>query len=93
MYVESPMGRVVVAFAPRNEYGVLDHDVTLQSGETIYNPMRVTTDGDGAEVLFSVRRRAGMTDEAFDRDAEAVQTDLDMLKELMQRQAAGGRPR
>jgi hypothetical protein len=86
LYAESPMGRVVVAFTPRNEYGVLDHDVTLPSGETIYNPMRVTTDGDGAEVVFSVRRRPGMTDEDFDRDAQAVQNDLDALKELMRRQ-------
>src|SRR5690242_10971434 len=38
---ESPMGRVVVAFTPRNEFGVLDHSVTLPSGETVYNPMRV----------------------------------------------------
>ena len=39
--IESPMGRVVVAFAPPNPYGVLDHDVTLPSGETVSNPVRV----------------------------------------------------
>ncbi|MEU0102994.1 SRPBCC family protein, partial [Streptomyces sp. NPDC006267] len=31
----SPMGRVVITFAPQNELGVLDHDVTLSSGETV----------------------------------------------------------
>ena len=30
--VESPMGRVVVAFAPSNDFGILDHDVTLPAG-------------------------------------------------------------
>src|SRR5262245_35917106 len=38
---DSPMGRVVVAFAERNPYGIVDHDVTLPSGETVRNPMRV----------------------------------------------------
>jgi hypothetical protein len=84
LYAESPMGRVIVAFAPRNDYGVVDHDVTLPSGETIYNPMRVIAAGGAAEVLFSVRRRPGMTDVEFARDAEAVQADLDSLKKLME---------
>ena len=30
--VDSPMGRVIVAFAPSNDFGVLDHDVTLPAG-------------------------------------------------------------
>jgi hypothetical protein len=50
-FVETTAGRVGLAFAPRNEYGVLDHDVTLPSGETIYNPMRVIPDGSGCEVV------------------------------------------
>lgn len=43
------MGRVVFALVPRNAYGVLDHDVTLPLGETVYNPMRVRADGVGAK--------------------------------------------
>jgi Polyketide cyclase / dehydrase and lipid transport len=39
-FVETSMGQVGFAFAPRNTYGVLDHEVTLPSGEVIYNPMR-----------------------------------------------------
>jgi Polyketide cyclase / dehydrase and lipid transport len=81
---ESPMGRVVVTFAESNEYGVLDHDVTLPSGETVYNPMRVIPDGDGSEVVFTIRRRPGMTDDDFDRDASAVQADLLTLKNLLE---------
>jgi hypothetical protein len=54
---ESPMGRITFVFAPRNEYGVLDHDVTLPSGEIVYNPMRVIVDGPGCEVVFTLRRQ------------------------------------
>jgi hypothetical protein len=83
--VESGMGRVVVAFAPGNEFGVLDHDVTLPSGETFYNPMRVTADGSGCEVVFTLRRQQGMSDEEFARDANAVFADLTTLKRVMER--------
>ncbi|MFB9234104.1 SRPBCC family protein [Plantactinospora siamensis] len=82
---EAPMGRVVVSFAPRNEHGVLDHWVTPPSGETFYNPMRVTTLGSGCEVVFSLRRSPGMDDEDFERDANAVLTDLRTLKRRMER--------
>ncbi len=78
------MGRVAFAFAPRNEYGVLDHYVTLPSGETVYNPMRVIADGSGCEVVFTLRRQAGMTDEDFARDADAVATDLATLKQVLE---------
>ena len=56
-FTESPMGRVTITFAPRNDFGVLDHDVTVPSGETVYNPLRVIRDGDGCEVVFTIRQR------------------------------------
>jgi hypothetical protein len=74
------MGRVAFAFVPRNEYGVLDHDVTLPSGEVVYNPMRVIPDGRGCEVVFTLRRRPGMSDAEFGADAGAVAADLARLK-------------
>lgn len=83
--MESPMGRIVVVFAPRNEFGVLDHEVTLPSGETFYNPMRVTADGTGCEIVFSLRRQPGTSDEDFERDANAVLADLTALKRTMER--------
>ncbi|MFE9726973.1 SRPBCC family protein [Streptomyces sp. NPDC005794] len=79
---DSPMGRVVVAFAPRNDFGVLDHDVTLPSGETVHNPVRVIADGPGCEVVFTLRRRQGVSTEEFERDAAAVSADLATLKRL-----------
>ena len=42
-----------VVFAPRNDFGVLDHVVTTPSGQTLAVPMRVMPDGGGAEVVFT----------------------------------------
>ncbi len=81
---QSPMGPVVVAFAERNGHGILDHDVTLPSGETVHNPMRVLADGSGCEVVFTLRRRQGMSAEDFERDADAVAADLAALKQILE---------
>ena len=80
----SPMGRVTIAFVPRNEFGVLDHDVTLPSGETVHNPMRVIPADAGCEVVFTLRRRPGMSDEDLERDAAAVTADLAALKRVLE---------
>ncbi|MBR8639070.1 SRPBCC family protein [Streptomyces tuirus] len=82
---ESPMGRVEVVFTPRNDFGVLDHDVILPTGETVHNPMRVIADGPGCEVVFTLRRRPGMSEADFHRDAEAVSADLTALKRVLER--------
>jgi Polyketide cyclase / dehydrase and lipid transport len=85
-FVETSDGRVGVAFVPHNDYGVLDHYVTLASGQVFYNPLRVTSDGIGGrcEVVFSLRRLEGMTDEEFARDTAAVAADLTRLKRVME---------
>lgn len=85
---DSPMGPVVVAFVARNDHGVLDHEVTLPSGETVLNPMRVLADGHGSEVVFTVRSRAGMSDEDLAHDVEAVATDLAALKRVLEARPA-----
>jgi hypothetical protein len=84
-YVETPMGRVGVVFVERNAYGVLDHEVTLPSGEVIYNPMRVIRDGDGCEAVFTLRRLPDVSDEEFERDANAVAADLARLKTIVEK--------
>ena len=82
--IDSPLGRVAVEFAPPNPFGVLDHDVTLPSGEVVANPMRVISNGDGCDVVFTVRRRAGVDDAEFAADADAVAADLTALRSLME---------
>ncbi|KAA0101276.1 SRPBCC family protein [Mycolicibacterium sp. P1-18] len=82
------LAAVQVEFAPRNEFGVLDHVVTLPSGERFYNPMRVIPAGldePGCEVVFTLRRLSGGTDEEFEADAAAVAADLATLRSLVER--------
>lgn len=83
-FVATSMGRIGFAFAAHNDFGVLDHDVTLPSGEVVYNPMRVIADGSGCEVVFTLRRRPGMTDAEFQEDAGAVAADLARLKRVLE---------
>jgi hypothetical protein len=81
----SPAGKVKVRFVERNALGVLDHDVVLASGETFHMPMRVVPNGSGCEVTLTLSRLEGMSDEEFAKDARAVQDDLDLLKQLLDR--------
>ena len=86
LLVDSPMGTVTVRFAPRNEYGVIDHDVTLPSGTTVTNPVRVLAHPEGSEIVFTIRQ-IELTDDEFDRDTEMVERDLDRLKQLVEARA------
>lgn len=83
-FTDAPMGRVTFTFTPRNDSGILDHDVTLPSGQTVHNQLRVVSDGDHCHVVFTLRQLPEMTDEDFARDADAVAEDLARLKSLIE---------
>jgi hypothetical protein len=83
-FVETPGGRAQVTIARRNEFGVLDQEVVTPTGETVYVPLRAIPDGDGCEVVFTLRRAPGMTDAELDRDESLVTADLALLKELLE---------
>jgi uncharacterized membrane protein len=85
---ESPMGRVKVKFADKNRFGILDHDVTLPSGETFYNPMRVFPNEDGSELVFTLYQRPGMSDRDFRNDEEQIKADLKKLKALIEKEVS-----
>lgn len=82
---QSSMGRIKIKFADRNEFGVLDHVVTLPSGESVGNPMRVIPNDKGSDVVFTLYRRPGMSDRMFAEDAKAVEKDLNTLKTLIEK--------
>lgn len=82
--VESPLGRALFAFAPPNDYGVLDHTVTLPDGTRFFNPMRVIANGAGSEVLFTLFQHEGMSDEQFRGDAALVRSDLESLRHVIE---------
>jgi hypothetical protein len=83
-FADSPMGAVEVAFVPPNDLGVLDHDVVLPDGTRTSNPLRVLPYGEDAEVVFTLRRDEGVTDEAFEADARAVRDDLERLRAVLE---------
>ncbi len=76
---------VKVRFVPRNAFGVLDHFVSVGSSEEVYVPMRVFANGEGSEVLLTVFRRPGQSDEKFGEDTQWVRRDLEALKELLEK--------
>jgi len=81
---DGPDGRAVLRFAGPNEFGVLDHWVTLASGAELHMPVRVVPNASGCEVMFTLFRQPGMSDEIFARDAAWVTKDLTALKALLE---------
>jgi len=81
---ETPEGRALVRFSERNAYGVLDHSVTLPRGVTVYVPLRVVARGDGCELVLTLFRRPGMSDEKFAADADWVMRDLGAAKRILE---------
>lgn len=82
--VQSPAGRVVFTFVNPNDLGVLDHTVTLPTGEKLTNLMRVISNGDGSEIIFTLFQHPGMSDKQFQEDAEHVLSDLQTLRRLLE---------
>ena len=81
---DSPMGRVIVEMIEPNTLGVLDHWVTTPEGDAFYNPVRVIEADGGSEIIFTLRRQPGMSDDAFEADAISVVTDLTTLKGILE---------
>jgi hypothetical protein len=78
------LGTMSLRLAPHNSLGVLDHYVTPATGETIYVPLRVVANGTGSEVLFTLFRLPGVSDESYAADAALVRQDLTTLKDLLE---------
>lgn len=76
-------------FVPQNEYGVIDHEVTLPSGTIVTNHVRILPHPQGSEVVFTIRQ-IELTDDEFDRDIGIVDEDLARLQQLMEERAGRG---
>ncbi len=81
---DSPMGKLKIKFAEENKFGILDHEVELESGAKINNPVRVVANGKGSEIFFTLIRQPEMSDEKFAQDAQWVEKDLKILKGLLE---------
>lgn len=82
---KGPEGTVKIRFTARNEFGIMDHYVDIGTDQEIYVPLRVIPNMGGAEVLLTLFRQPGMTDEKFEADAAWVEKDLKTLKSLFER--------
>lgn len=82
--METPTGWVGIQFVPTNDFGVLDHVVTLPDSQSILNPVRVVANDIGSEVMFTLFQLPGMSDEQFAKDAGMVKADLQTLKVVLE---------
>ncbi|PYE27055.1 hypothetical protein C8J32_102680 [Rhizobium sp. PP-CC-3A-592] len=79
-----PLGTVRIFFTPANDLGVMDHTVVEETGVTSYNAFRVTPNGSGAVVVFTLLQPADTSEDSFARDVAWVQKDLTRLKALLE---------
>jgi hypothetical protein len=77
-------GRVILRFAPRNEYGILDHQVFVEGKTPTTTPMRLIENDDGCEIIYTQLQRRGMSDAAFASEVEWVTSDFEALRSLLE---------
>jgi hypothetical protein len=82
--VQTSQGPARLRFAPSNPFGILDHYVSPAPGIEVYVPMRAIAHGTGSEVVFTLFRQPGMSDEKFVEDAALVEQDLAALKAVLE---------
>lgn len=81
----TPEGPMKVRFSEPNELGVLDHWVYPQGGGEIYVPLRVIASGEGCcELVLTLFRQRGVSDEKFAADVDWVMRDLQAAKKLLE---------
>ncbi len=82
--VETGEGEVGLRFLGPTSAGILDHIVTLAPGIEVYVPMRVLTNEEGSEVLFTLFQPPAMTDFRLQQDMALVRADLQQLKRVIE---------
>lgn len=80
----TPDASVRIRFAPRNAFGIVDHWVRVNADLEVYVPLRVVANGAESEVLFTVFRLDGMSEQQFEDDIKLVRTDLGRLKAVLE---------
>ena len=78
--LETDAGPMKAHFVEPNALGVLDHHVTLASGLTVFNAMRVLANGSGSELVMVLFQQPAASTAEFERDIQAVRDDLARLK-------------
>jgi hypothetical protein len=89
--LETEAGRMTVRFVEPNTLGVLDHHVTLESGRTVFNSMRVLPNATGSELVMVLFQQPGVSTAEFECDVQAVRDDLARLKKAAEAAASPSR--
>ncbi|HYY24712.1 MAG TPA: hypothetical protein VE689_04415 [Candidatus Udaeobacter sp.] len=82
--VDTPQGPMTIRIVGPNDFGVLDHYVSLTPGTESLIPMRVVPNGSGSEVIFTLFQSPGVSDEKYAEDIGLVERDLRSLKEVLE---------
>ena len=82
--LETEAGTMKFHFVEPNTMGVLDHQVTLSTGATVTNSLRVVANGAGAELVMVLFQWPHMSPQEFERDTQAVTSDLARIKEVLE---------
>jgi hypothetical protein len=84
---------MTLRFVEPNSLGVLDHEVTLESGVTVFNSMRVLANGSGSELVMVLFQQPTKSAQEFRKDAQAVTDDLARIKRLVEAESGAQRSR
>ena len=82
---ETMGGMVKVIPTKRNDYGVVDHNITTPSGIDVFIPMRVIQNGDGTELIFTLYHTTDISYKNYLIDIKSVESDLRNLKNIMEK--------
>lgn len=86
--LQTPAGPVKFCFTEPDTFGVLDHRLTLASGEEIFVAMCVSTQAKGSEISITVPRDPALSEQQFAQDLQRVEQDLYTLKCIVECLAA-----
>ena len=83
--LDTDAGIMTVRFVEPNSLGVLDHQVTLATGVSVTNAMRVVANGTGSELVMVLFQWPHISAEDFERDVRAVTDDLARIRQASTR--------
>lgn len=86
--IDTVAGPGSVRFVEKNPFLIMDHYVHVEPNTDVYMPMRVLVNGEGCEVMITVFRMPGVTDEEYALDKATVLQDLHNLKRMMEQTAS-----
>ena len=83
--LDTDAGVMTVRFVEPNSLGVLDHQVTLATGISVTNAMRVVANGTGSELVMVLFQWPHISAEDFERGVRAVTDDLARIRQASTR--------